>query len=116
MLSAKFEMTDWGKRTRALLRSHKVTPEKMLMEVESAVREALPGLIHGGLYTTEQLCGPELWATYRTAGPRRAAGNCMAFLADIGAVPLTLHITKSGKGPNRYVLSPHWKPGSTVID
>jgi hypothetical protein len=75
------------------------------MEVQSAVREALPGLIDGGLYTTEQLCGPELWASYRTPGPRRAAGDCLAFLVDIGAVPLSRHITKSGTGPIRYKLS-----------
>jgi hypothetical protein len=112
----KFIATPSGQRATSLLRSHKVTPEKMFMEVESAVNEALPGLIYGALYTTEQLCGPELWAAYRTAGPRRAAGNCMAFLVDIGAVPLRQHITKSGKGLKRYVLSTPWKPGAMVVD
>lgn len=93
-----------GKRAAGLLRTHRTSLRAMFETVYFEVADNLPGLIDGGLYTTEQLVGPDVWASWPYVGQSRAAGMCLAFLVDIGAIPLEVHKTMSGKGPMHYKL------------
>lgn len=110
----RFKETAGGLRAAGLVEKHKLSLEEMLLAVLSEVQERVPFLYHGALYSTEQLCGEELWAAFRHVGPRRAAGMIVVFLAECGVVPLVIHLTRSGKGPKRFVLSPRWKQGQPV--
>ena len=80
--------------------------------VHSEVAWALPHLMEGGKYTTEQLCGPDMWAPWFTV-EHRIAGMCVAYLVKVGAIPLVLHLTRSGKGKKRYCL-PSMKAGVRI--
>jgi hypothetical protein len=101
---ATFVASPAGARAAGLLRTHRTPLLAMFEVVRLEVTDNLPGLIEGGLYSTEQLVGPEVWAAWPFYGQRRAGGMCLAFLVDIGAIPLELHKTLSGKGPKRYKL------------
>lgn len=100
----EFDVTAGGQRAFGLLRTHGTSLKAMYAAVLDEVKETLPGLIPQGLYTTEQLCGPELWGSWPHDGQRRAAGMCLAHLVQVGAVALDVHKTESGKGPRHYVL------------
>jgi hypothetical protein len=113
-IATYFAETPGGLRAASLLRTHKINPRALLAVIESEVLDAAPHLFHGALYSTEDLCGPELWDRLHYDGAKRAAGMCMAYLVECRAVPLMLHITASGKGPKRYKLSPVWKPRAAL--
>lgn len=113
-LMERFKETSGGQRAIGLLGRHKIALKDMMAAVLSEVNERVPVLFHGALYSTEQLCGEELWEAVRYVGPRRAAGMILVFIVETGVVPLDIHQTKSGKGPKRFVLSPHWKQGQSV--
>lgn len=100
-----FAETGSGRRAATLLANRMITPRQMFDAVHVAVVYALPNLIGGSLYTTEQLCGTALWATWRVAD-RRVVGMCLAYQVKVSAVPLVLHRTMSGKGKKRYCLTP----------
>jgi hypothetical protein len=100
----KFEASAGGSRAAGLLKTHKTSLRAMYEAVALEVTDNLPGLIAGGLYLTEQLCGPDLWGSWPFVGQRRAAGMCLAFLVDNDLIPLEVHKTMSGKGPTRYKL------------
>lgn len=100
-----FKKTPAGRRATTLLRASSLASAQLFNAVHAAVVEHLPYLDDGRRYTTEELCGPELWSTWFTA-ERRVAGMCLAHLVKVDSVPLTLHYTRSGKGKKRYHLSP----------
>jgi len=110
----RFKDTPGGTRAEGLLGRHKIVVKDLMSAVFSEVNERVPVLCHDALYSTEQLCGEELWDVIRHVGLRRAAGMMIVFLVETGVVPLDVHLTKSGKGPKRFVLSPHWKQGQAV--
>jgi len=99
-----FLLTPGGERAAWLLRNHRRGPGDLLAAIETELVGVLPHLIHGVLYSTEVLCGPDLWNRLRYDGVRRAAGMCLAYLVACQVVPLQLHWTPSGKGPKRYML------------
>ena len=99
-----FSKTSAGRCSATLSRKFSTTPSKQLWDtVHSEVVWALPYLIEGGRYTTEQLCDPEIWSPWLTV-ERRIAGMCLAYLVKVGAIPLVLHLTPSRKGKKRYQL------------
>lgn len=100
-----FGQTAGGQRAAGLLRVHKIDPANLLAAVHTEVLGVLPHLIHGVLYSAEDLCGPDLWACLRYDGAKRAAGMCLGYLVECQAVPLQLHWTPSGNGPKRYLLN-----------
>lgn len=99
-----FLNTAGGQRAAGLMRTHKMSLSEVLVAVEAAIWDVHPVLMSGALYSTEELCGPELWDRLRFDGARRVAGMCLAFLVECHAVPLVMHWTPSGKGPKRYLL------------
>jgi hypothetical protein len=94
-----FASTSRGSRVYAMLATHGIAVERFMAEIHAKVLEDLPGLTPGGRYLTEDLCGPELWARFRTDGVRRCAGMCLAYLIEIGALPLVI-----ATGPSVYPL------------
>jgi hypothetical protein len=71
--------------------------------MREAVAEVIPHLTPGRRYTTEDFCGPDLWASW-SPGERISAGICLSYLVSNRAVPLVLHVTPSGTGTKRYYL------------
>lgn len=104
-----FAETGSGRRAATLLARHKTTPRQLFDALHVAVVAALPNLTDGSLYTTQQLCGPALWANWSIA-ERRVVGMCLAYQVKVFAVALVLHRTPSGKGKKRYCLADVKKP------
>lgn len=104
-----FARTSAGRRATAVLRNHKAMPDEIFAMVLAQVTEILPILEEGGRYTTEMLCGPELWARWFTA-ERRVAGMCVAYLAKKPDVALYKHLTPAGKGKAKYRNTPPPEP------
>jgi hypothetical protein len=97
-----FSKTSAGRCSATLSKKFSTIPPKKLWDaVHSEAVFALPHLMEGGKYTTEQLCGPEIWSPWLTV-ERRIAGMCLAYLVKVGAIPLVLHLTPSGNGMKRY--------------
>lgn len=99
----EFAKTPAGRRAAGLLKACAITPKQLLYTVFFETVFALPYLMEGEKYTTEQFCGPEKWSPLRKA-ERRVAGMCLAYLVKVGAIPLTLHRTRNGEGTKRYQL------------
>ena len=98
-----FASSDRGRRARALLAPYGIEPEKLLVAVFNQVSEDLPALVPGFPYSTEQLCGPDLWFRLKSDGPRRSAGMCLSHLVAVRAVPLEL-AKPTGSYPLRFRL------------
>lgn len=75
-------------RFSGLLAVHGVSREKVCMAVYANVLEVIDGLLPGAKYTTEQLCGPELWGNWPTHGQHRAMGIALSMLVEMGVLPL----------------------------
>jgi hypothetical protein len=90
----KFETSAGGRRAATLLRDHVVKPEQIFATVLAEVTQNLPHLEEGGRYTTEMLCGPDVWAAWFTA-ERRVAGMCVAYFVRKKVVALYRHRTQS---------------------
>ena len=99
----EFEDSASGRRVRQVLGNRRAPPEGLLNIVRQAVMEVIPYLAPGKRYTAEELCGPELWASW-SPGERISAGICLSYLVSNRAVPLVLHVTPSGTGTKRYYL------------
>jgi hypothetical protein len=111
----KFETSAGGRRAATLLRDHVVKPEQIFATVLAEVTQNLPHLEEGGRYTTEQLCGPDIWATWFTA-ERRVAGMCVAFFfVKEKVVDLYKHLTPSRKGSAKYRNTPPPEPVARPI-
>jgi hypothetical protein len=52
-------------------------------------------------HKARELCNEGIWQQLAKA-EITCAGICLAFLADVGALPLRMHRTPSGKGPKFY--------------
>lgn len=100
-----FACTSSGRRAASLLRDHKVKPEQLFAMVLAEVTQNLPHLEEGGRYTTEMLCGPDIWAALFEA-ERSVAGMCLSYLVRKKVIPLYRHLTASGKGPAKYRTTP----------
>ena len=99
-----FSKTSAGRCSATFSKNFSTIPTKQLWHaVLSEAIFALPFLIEGGRYTAEQLCDQEIWLPWLTV-ERRIAGMCLAYLVKVGAIPLVLHITPSGKGTKSYSL------------
>ena len=61
---------------------------------------------HGYNFTTEQMCGADVWLHWKGNAAAIAAGMCMAHLVNIKAIGLVPHRTPSGKGSCKYRLPP----------
>jgi hypothetical protein len=105
----KFETSAGGRRAATLLRDHVVKPEQIFATVLAEVTQNLPHLEEGGRYTTEMLCGPDIWAAWFTA-ERRVAGMCVAHIAKKPGVALYKHHTSSGAGKAKYRNTPPPEP------
>jgi hypothetical protein len=109
-----FARTSAGRRAATLLLTHVVKPDEIFATVLAQLTEILPILEEHGRYTTEDLCGPDLWANWFTA-ERRVAGMCVAYLAKKPDVALYKHITPSGKGKAKYRNTPPPEPLRPLI-
>jgi hypothetical protein len=76
-----------GERGVAVMPNGKSVPQDLVEAVHLAVTESLPGLLRDASYTTEMLCGPDLWLQW-TDGERRSAGICLSGLVEAGRLPL----------------------------
>ena len=99
----QFSKTSSGRRAATLMATHTKTTAQLFNAVQTDLAAALPRLIAGKKYTAKQLCSPATWSPVRIA-ENRVAGMILAYLVKVGAVPLTLHRTRSGKGTKRYRL------------
>ena len=108
-----FSKTSSGRRASTLLATHAHTPAQLFNAIRTDVVAAIPRLIEGKKYSTEKLCSQDTWSPLYKA-ERRVAGMCLAFLVKVGAIPLTLHRTRSGKGTKSYQL-PFVKAGVVVL-
>jgi hypothetical protein len=87
-----------------LLFTHEVKPEQIFAMVLAEVTQNLPHLEEGGRYTTEMLCGPDIWKKWYEA-EGSVAGKCLAFLVRKKEVKLYKHLTRSGKGKAKYRIT-----------
>lgn len=59
------------------------------------------------MHKAREICGVESWESMARMGSlRNYAGISLAFLADTKALPLKMHVTKSGKGSKHYWMQP----------
>jgi hypothetical protein len=101
----EFAETHSGRSAEGLLANHKVKSEQIFETVRRAVSIALTGLLDGAKYSTEMLCGDEVWALWHPAEVR-VAGMVMAFFVRTHDVKLYRHVTPSGKGKALYCTQP----------
>ena len=78
-----------GRRVRQVITKGRMKPVDIVEMVLEEVQGILPGLEANATYSTESLCGPDLWANWLT-GERRSAGICMRYLIENGHLPLEL--------------------------
>jgi hypothetical protein len=95
-----------------VLRSGWSAFRKLYDDVHNEVKSALPYLVPGERYTTEQLCGPELWQRLSPVA-RRKAGGCLALLVANGRIGLVFAPSKQ-KWPRRYQLPPEQPRGDAL--
>ena len=91
-----------GRRVRQFITKGRMTPAQLVRIVLEAVEDILPGLEANATYSTENLCGPDLWSTWLT-GEHRSAGMCMRYLIENGHLPLELASPK-GRYPLMFRL------------
>ena len=104
-----FACTSSGCRAATLLRDHKVKPEQIFATVLAEISQNLPHLEDGGRYSTEMLCGPDIWAAWHR-GEGSVAGMCLAYMVRKGMVKLFRHRTPSGGGKAFYRTTPSPEP------
>ena len=104
-----FARTSAGRRAATLLLTHTVKPEEIFAIVLAEVTQNLPHLDVDGRYTTEMLCGPDIWKKWYEA-EGSVAGMCLAFLVRKKEVKLYKHLTPSGKGKAKYRNTPPPEP------
>lgn len=76
-----------GRRVCRVITKGRTKPAQVVQMVLEAVQEILPALSPHVAYSTEDLCGPELWINWKT-GERRSAGMCMTYLTENDHLPL----------------------------
>ena len=86
-----------GRRVRQVIAKARMKPAKLVHAVLEAVQDILPALEANATYSTEDLCGPDLWISWLT-GERRSAGMCLRYLIENDHLPLELTSPK-GKYP-----------------
>ena len=100
---SEFEESASGRRVRRVLGNRRTLPEYILWQIRDAVLDVIHHLTPRNRYTTEDLCGPELWASW-APGECISAGVCLSYLVSNRNVPLMLHTTPSGTGTKHYFL------------
>jgi len=90
-------------RFAGLLAPRGVSPERVLLAIYASVCEVVEALIPEAKYTTEQLCGEELWLCWPTDGQHRAMEIGLSFLVEAGLVPLVC-VTPHHIRNKRYAL------------
>ena len=91
-----------GRQVRQVITKGRMKPAELVQIVLEEVQEILPGLVADATYSTEDLCGPDLWTDWLT-GERRSAGMCIRYLIETGHLPLELASPK-GKYPLMFRL------------
>ena len=91
-----------GRRVRQVIAKARMKPAKLVHVVLEEVQSILPGLEANVSYSTEDLCGPDLWISWLT-GERRSAGMCLRYLIENDHLPLELASPK-GKYPLMFRL------------
>ena len=91
-----------GRRVRQVITKGRMKPGQLVQMVLKEVQSVLPGLAANATYSTEDLCGPDLWSKWLT-GERRSAGACLRYLAEQGHLPLEL-ASSEGKYPLMFRL------------
>ena len=99
-----FSLTPSGRRCARLVRNKFRTPQQLFEIVQGAVTEVVPYLDEGQRYTTEDLCGPDMWASF-FQGEQKAAGMCLAYLESVGEVSLDL-CRATARGGKKYYMLP----------
>lgn len=100
-----FARTSSGRRARTLLQDHEVKSDQIFAMVLAEVIQNLPHLEEGAKYTTEDLCGPDIWGAWFQA-QGSVAGMSLAYLVRNRVVKLFRHRTPSGAGKAYYRTSP----------
>jgi hypothetical protein len=90
-------------RFAGLLAPRGVSPERVLLAVYASIYEIAEVLVPNAKYSTEQLCGEELWLCWPTDGQHRAMGIGLSFLVETGLVPLVC-VTPHHIRNKRYAL------------
>jgi hypothetical protein len=88
-----------------LMAPHNDSPEQAVCSIYAAVMGSIDGLVPGGKYTAEDLCGPEIWEAWPTDGLHRAMGICLSFLVAAELVPLVC-LSPAHRRNKRYSLKP----------
>jgi hypothetical protein len=91
-----------GRRVCQVLANRKIKPEMFLQLILDTVEDIRPALHEDATYSTEILCGPDLWEHWGIA-ERRCAGICLAYLIEIQMLPLE-QAKPAGKYPLRFRL------------
>ena len=89
-----------GRRVRQFITKERMKPAELIQMVLEEVQSILPGLVANATYSTEALCGPDLWNSWLT-GERRSAGMCIRYLIENDHLPLELASLK-GDYPLRF--------------
>lgn len=97
-----FKASPSGRRVCLLLTKKNITPEKFANSVLEAVKFILPALQKKERYSTEELCGPNLWGQWQTA-EHRCAGMCLTYFIENQMLPLE-SAKPAGKYPLRFRL------------
>lgn len=91
-----------GRRVRQVITKGRLKPTELVQIVLEEVQDILPGLVADATYSTEDLCGPDVWTDWLT-GERRGAGMCIRYLIETDHLPLELASPK-GKYPLMFRL------------
>lgn len=100
--SASFPYNSGYPRAKSLVGS-KSKLDNILSHIYKEVEGVLEGLEPGVTYSCEELCGPEIWSRYASAGQRRALGIILHHLVEEGALPLVC--ATRGSSNRRYSLN-----------
>ena len=104
-----FAKTSSGRCGEKILLTHTIKPKHIYPVVLGAGTKALLRLVDGCKYSTEEICGPAIWASWSTA-ERRVAGMCMAYLVRNHVVVLYPHRTLKKGGKAFYCTQPMPEP------
>lgn len=84
----KFDHTSVERDLHVMLSQFLSVPQELLDSVRQQVEHSLPVLKHGVSYTLKQICGKDYWKSL-TKPQRIHAGQCMAYMVELGVLPFT---------------------------
>lgn len=93
------------RRYRSLIKYELPGARAVFMLIYSEIQSVVSQLIPNASYTTEILCGPEIWRRFPADGQHRALGIALSAMVEMGFVPLRC-VTADHIKNKRYAVIP----------